>query len=77
MDALGEFRAVHEVVNGPRCAYQLLDLSEADRHALDKALAHKGITAKAIEKWCAARGAKWVHFNINRHRRGDCRCPKS
>ena len=76
MDALGEFRAVHRVVKGPRCAYQLLDLSEDDRKALDKALAHKAITNKGIEKWCAARGQKWVHFNIARHRRGDCRCQK-
>lgn len=76
MDALGEFRAAHVVLKGPRCQYQLLRISEADRQALDKALATPGITNKGIEKWCAARGQKWVHFNIARHRRGDCRCPK-
>ena len=77
MDALEEFRAAHEVLKGPRCRYQLLRISEADRQALDKALATPGITGKAIEKWCASRGEKWVHFNINRHRRGDCKCKKS
>ena len=74
MDRLEEFRAAHEVLKGPRCRYQLLRISEADRQALDKALATPGITGKAIEKWCAARGEKWVHFNIARHRRGDCKC---
>ncbi len=74
MGGLQEFAEIHDVVKGPRCGYQYLDLSEDDRQALEKALAHKAITGKAIEKWCAARGVKWVHFNINRHRRGDCKC---
>ena len=74
MDALDEFRELQHVVKGPRCGYQLLNVSDAERQALDKALAAAEITAKAIQKWCELRGQTWTHYNIGRHRRGDCKC---
>jgi hypothetical protein len=74
MDDLDQFRELQHVVKGPRCGYQLLDISDADRQALDKALGAAEITAKAIQRWCELRGQKWTYFNIARHRRGDCRC---
>ena len=77
MDGLDEFLELQNVVKGPRCGYQLLDISEADRQSLDKALDAAAITAKAIQKWCELRGQKWTYYNIARHRRGDCLCRKS
>jgi len=76
MDELDQFRELQNVIKGPRCGYQLLDVGEADRKALDKALGAAEITSKAIQKWCEARGQTWTYYNIARHRRGDCRCPK-
>lgn len=76
-DALEQFRALQVVNRGPRCGYQLLELSAVDRAALDAALASAAITAKAIQKWCALRDGNWTYFNIARHRRGDCKCPRT
>jgi hypothetical protein len=76
MDALDEFRELQNVVKGPRCGYQLLEISDADRESLDKALAAAEITSKAIQRWCELREQKWTHYNIARHRRGDCKCRK-
>ena len=77
MGGLEEFLELQHVVKGPRCGYQLLDISDPDRQALDKALAAAQVTAKAIQKWCELRGQKWTYYNIARHRRGDCLCQKS
>jgi hypothetical protein len=55
----------------------LLEVSDADRQSLDKALAAAKITAKAIQKWCEIRGQHWAVQNIQRHRRGDCKCQKT
>jgi len=74
MDDLDQFRELQKVVKGPRCGYQLLNVSEADRKALDKALAAAEITAKAIQRWCEGKGQTWTYYNIARHRRGDCKC---
>ena len=75
-DALEQFRELQNVLKGPRCGYQLLEISEADRAALDAAILSASITAKAIQKWCDLRGQTWTYFNIARHRRGDCRCQR-
>jgi hypothetical protein len=75
-DPLAQFRELQNVMKGPRCGYQLLEVSEADRASLDAALASASITAKAIQRWCETKGTKWTYFNISRHRRGDCKCPK-
>jgi len=37
-DPLAQFRELQDVVKGPRCGYQLLEVSEADRVSLDAAL---------------------------------------
>lgn len=76
-DPLAEFKELQHVVKGPKCGYKLLEIDEADRVALDAALASASITSKSIEKWCSVRGQTWVYFNIARHRRGDCKCPKT
>jgi hypothetical protein len=76
-DPLAQFRELQDVVKGPRCGYQLLEVSEADRVSLDAALASASITSKAIQKWCELRGHTWTYYNIARHRRGDCKCPKT
>jgi len=76
-DPLAQFRELQDVVRGPRCGYQLLEVSEADRVSLDAALASASITSKAIQKWCELRGHIWTYYNIARHRRGDCKCPKT
>ena len=76
-DALEQFRELQNVLKGPRCGYQLLEISEADRAALDAAILSASITAKAIQKWCDLRGQTWTYFNIARHRRGDCRCQRT
>jgi hypothetical protein len=55
----------------------LLEISDADRQSLDKALAAAKITAKAIQKWCELRNQHWAQQNIQRHRRGDCKCQKT
>jgi hypothetical protein len=55
----------------------LLEVSDADRQSLDKALAAAKITAKAIQKWCEVRNQNWGQQNIQRHRRGDCKCQKT
>jgi len=73
-DALEQFRELQNIVKGPRCAFQSLDLSEADIQALNEALASASITSKTIQKWLEARKQVWVYYNIARHRRGDCRC---
>jgi hypothetical protein len=76
MGGIDEFLELQSVTKGPRCGYQLLDISDSDRKALDEALAAARITARAIQKWCELRGQKWADYNIQRHRRGDCRCQK-
>ncbi len=77
MGGLEEFLELQKVHPGPRCGYELLDISDADRQSLDKALAAAKITAKAIQKWCEIRNQHWAQQNIQRHRRGDCRCQKT
>ncbi len=42
-----------------------------------QALAAAKITAKAIQKWCEIRNQHWAQQNIQRHRRGDCKCQKT
>lgn len=75
-DPLSQFRELQNVVKGPRCGYQLLQVSEADQVSLDAALASASITSKAIQKWCELRDQSWTYYNIARHRRGDCKCQK-
>jgi hypothetical protein len=75
-DPLSQFRELQNVVKGPRCGYQLLEVSEADRVSLETALASASITSKAIQKWCELRDQKWTYYNIARHRRGDCICQR-
>jgi hypothetical protein len=74
VDALEQFRELQKITKGPRCAYQSLDLNEADLQALNEALGSASITSKTIQKWLEARNQVWVYYNIARHRRGDCRC---
>ena len=76
-DPLSQFRELQNVVKGPRCGYQLLQVSEADQVSLDAALASASITSKAIQKWCELRDQSWTYYNIARHRRGDCKCQKT
>lgn len=73
MSRLDEFRVL-QPKKGPRCTYELMQLSEDDRAALTEALALASITSKAIELWLEKRGERWRYFNIARHRRGECRC---
>jgi hypothetical protein len=75
-DPLEQFRELQHTAKGPKCGYQLVEVSEADRASLDAALASASITSKAIQKWCELRGQTWTYFNIARHRRGDCKCQK-
>ena len=77
MEELDEFLTLQGGYKGPLCGYQLLEISDADRPSLDKALAAAKITAKAIQKWCEIRGQNWAVQNIQRHRRGDCKCQKT
>jgi hypothetical protein len=76
MEDLDEFLTLQGGYKGPLCGYQLLEVSDADRQSLDKALAAAKITAKAIQKWCELRNQTWGQQNIQRHRRGDCKCQK-
>ena len=64
------------VRKGPPCSYKLLGLREEEQSALEEALAKPEITGKAIERWLSTKGADWRHFNVNRHRRGDCGCSR-
>jgi hypothetical protein len=73
MSRLDEFRVL-QPKKGPRCTYELMQLSEDDRAALTEALALASITSKAIELWLEKRGQRWRYFAIARHRRGECRC---
>lgn len=73
MSRLDEFRVL-QPKKGPRCTYELMQLSDGDRVALNEALALASITSKAIELWLEKRGERWRYFNIARHRRGECRC---
>jgi len=77
VEELEEFLELQGGYKGPLCGYQLLEVSDTDRLALDKALAAAKITAKAIQKWCEVRNQRWPQQNIQRHRRGDCKCPKT
>ncbi len=47
MEDLDEFLTLQGGYKGPLCGYQLLEVSDADRQSLDKALAAAKITAKA------------------------------
>ena len=76
-DPLAQFRELQDVVKGPRCGYQLLEVLGADKVSLDAALASASITSKAIQKWCELRDQSWTYYNIARHRRGDCKCQKT
>ena len=77
MAGLDEFLELQHVVKGPRCGYQLLDIKDEERKALDLALGSVQITAKAIQRWCEVRGQTWTYYNIQRHRRGDCLCQRT
>ncbi len=55
-------KALQGGYKGPLCGYQLLEISDADRQSLDKALAAAKITAKAI---LCERHASELHERIS------------
>jgi hypothetical protein len=74
-NALDELRLT-PTRKGPPCSYELVRLDEVDKATLDLALKRTDITSRAIEVWLTGKGVTWRTFNISRHRRGDCRCPR-
>lgn len=77
MSLLQEIEAVGSA-RGPVCGVAMMmdDLDPADRADLETAFASVRYRGAAISKALAARGIKIAAETIQRHRRGDCRCPK-
>lgn len=46
-----------------------------DRSELIEAMADQMVTAKALSAALAKRGHELSYWSIQRHRRGDCKCP--
>lgn len=62
---------------GSRCSVALLTsrLDETERAELAEAIA-SDVSANAIAKALKGRGYDIFYQSINRHRRGDCKCPR-
>ena len=50
-------------------------LSPADLSDFDEAVLEPDVTAMALSRALKARGTTLPYHSINRHRRGDCKCP--
>jgi hypothetical protein len=78
MAETGLLDAIKDEVRKPGgvCSISLLDLTPADRSALDQALAADKTVypSTAIAKALDKRGHAVNAYTINRHRRGDCSC---
>lgn len=66
-----------KVHKGPRCGVGMLlrEMPAADREALLKAMDNVQASGHWISNVLLEHGYKLSGFTINRHRRGECKCP--
>jgi hypothetical protein len=76
MEDLEKFLTLQGGYKGPLCGYQLLDISELTGNRWTRRSQPRRSRRKAIQKWCEVRNQNWGQQNIQRHRRGDCKCQK-
>lgn len=76
MDGLEELRALSKPRKGPPCGLLSVHLEGKDWETLQAGLVDPAITAKALTTWLAKRGFTISHWTIQRHRRGECVCPR-
>lgn len=75
--SLAEAIAAQRVVKGPSCSISVIraQLDDEDRAALDAAMARTGTPSSVIARALRANGHDVQHQTVQRHRRGECKCP--
>lgn len=76
MSKLSAAIAANSTRPGGTCTFATLRLSEADQADLDAALANRSIPSTVIARGLTAIGHKIGDSTVQRHRKGDCGCPR-
>lgn len=78
MSLLEDLAVPHASGIGPRCyvAKMLLRLDEPERSAVRTEVMGDRLDGKELAKRLQSHGIDIAGHSINRHRRGECRCPR-